>query len=201
MSIHFSTMTGKLKGIPAINTNTVTNEFCIKMNKADAICKSCYSMNMLSGSRKNCQPAFERNSALLSMAILDYAEIPTINAAFFRFHGHGELINYVHMVNFHRIALKNPHCNFALWTKRRDIIRQYKKYHETPDNLILIYSNPTVNVVRLNPPKGFDKVFNVVQKDQYQDEQNCTGQDCIDCLSCYKQGGTNVITEALKKRS
>jgi len=64
MSIHFSTMTGKLKGIPAINTNTVTNEFCIKMNETDAICKSCYSMNMLSGSRKNCQPAFERNSAI-----------------------------------------------------------------------------------------------------------------------------------------
>lgn len=201
MSIHFSKMTGKLKGIPAINTNTVTNEFCIKMNKSDAICKSCYSMNMLNGSRKNCQPAFERNSVLLSQVILEDSEIPIINAAFFRFHGHGELINTKHMINFHNIALKNPHCNFALWTKRRDIIRNYKKDYKVPDNLILIYSNPTVNVVRLTPPEGFDKVFNVVEKDQHQDIQNCTGQNCIDCLTCYKNNGESVITEAIKKRS
>ena len=36
--IKLSTMTGKLTGFKAINTNTVTNEFCQKMNKTDSIC-------------------------------------------------------------------------------------------------------------------------------------------------------------------
>jgi hypothetical protein len=31
--IKLSTMTGKLTGFKAINTNTVTNDFCQKMNK------------------------------------------------------------------------------------------------------------------------------------------------------------------------
>jgi hypothetical protein len=197
--MHISKMTGKLKDIPAINTNTVTNIFCNIMRTTDAICRECYSLNMLTGSRKNCQPAFQRNSELFSEPI-PYEDIPTINAAFFRFHGHGELINMAHMKNFHDIARKNPHCNFALWTKRRDIIRQYHLENIQPKNLILIYSNPKVGAIR-QPPQGFDKCFNVVGKDEFVENQNCTGQKCIDCLKCYKQGGDSIIVEAIKKRS
>ena len=29
--VHISTMSGKLKGIPSINTNTLTNKLCQKM--------------------------------------------------------------------------------------------------------------------------------------------------------------------------
>jgi hypothetical protein len=94
--IKLSTMTGKLTGFKAINTNTVTNEFCQKMNKTESICGSCYSMAMLQGSRKNCQPAWQNNSEILSQALLTARQLPVINERYFRFHGHGELINATH---------------------------------------------------------------------------------------------------------
>ena len=41
----------KLDSINSINTNTLTNEFCMAMNKADKgnICEVCYSVSMLKG--------------------------------------------------------------------------------------------------------------------------------------------------------
>ena len=63
----FSKMSGKLAGIQAINTNTATNPFCIKESKkkdSNRICGKCYSVSMLSSYRKNCQPAFQRNSEI-----------------------------------------------------------------------------------------------------------------------------------------
>ena len=55
-AVHISTMTGKLAGLHAINSNTLTNDFCSTMRKTESICKVCYSAAMLSGSRKNCAP-------------------------------------------------------------------------------------------------------------------------------------------------
>jgi hypothetical protein len=52
MDVHVSTMTGKLEGFRAINSNTRSNPFCFKMYenaRADVICRSCYSHEMLKG--------------------------------------------------------------------------------------------------------------------------------------------------------
>lgn len=197
-TVHVSTMTGKLAGLHAINSNTLTNTFCSTMRGTDAICKVCYSAAMLSGSRKNCAPAFERNSVLLSAALLPVERIPYINAAIFRFHGHGELINAVHLENFYRIAEKNPATTFSLWTKRRDLVRSGRA--KAPANFILIYSNPSLAKVMAKPPARFHKVFNNVPAD-YTGAANCTGQKCIDCQLCYTPGGESVIVEHVKKRS
>jgi hypothetical protein len=196
-AVHISTMTGKLAGLQAINSNTLSNDFCSTMRKTDSICKVCYSAAMLSGSRKNCAPAFERNSVLLSAALIPVDRMPYINAAIFRFHGHGELINSVHLENIYRIAERNPATTFTLWTKRRDLIRTGRA---RPDNFILIYSNPSLDKVMAKPPARFDKVFNNVKAD-YTGPANCTGQRCIDCQLCYTPGGETVIVEHVKKRS
>ena len=196
-SVHISTMTGKLAGIFAVNTNTLTNTFCSRMRGTTAICSVCYSAAMLQGSRKNCAPAFERNSVLLSAALIPAERLPVINAAIFRFHGHGELINPTHLENFYRIAEKNPATTFSLWTKRRDLIRSGRA---APANFILIYSNPSLSKLMTKPPARFDKVFNNVKVD-YAGPANCTGQRCIDCRICYTQGGENVVIEHVKKRS
>jgi hypothetical protein len=194
--VHVSTMTGKLQGIQAINTNTLTNAFCSTMRETDAICGACYSAAMLSGSRKNCVPAFEHNSALLSSRELQPAELPAINASIFRFHGHGELINALHLRNLYAIAEHNPSTIFALWTKRRDVIR---KGGARPDNVVLIYSNPSLDRVMQRPPAGFDRVFNNVRA-AYTGPANCTGQKCADCRACYQHGGETVIIEHAKVR-
>ena len=85
MSVHMSIMTGKLKDFRAINTNTVTNEFCIKMYKSKnkkIICTKCYSHDMLNSFRKNNQGVLQKNSDLLSKHYIDnhysYTHLDTI---------------------------------------------------------------------------------------------------------------------------
>jgi hypothetical protein len=193
-----SKMTGKLFGIGVINTDTTTNAFCIRQNaipeEKGNICSFCYSHAMLKTFRKSCIPAFQHNSKLMA-ELIDWDLLPMINQAYFRFNGHGELINFNHYQNIINIAIKNPHCNFALWTKRASIVRQFKG--ELPDNLILIFSNPTIGRV-IGVPRAFHKVFNNVDKGS-DIKQNCTGKRCMDCLLCYrKDSGANVIVEAVK---
>ena len=190
--IHISTMTGKLEGIPAINTDTTSNPFCKQMSKGTTVCGICYSDRMLKTYRKNCAAVFQRNDKALSEELLTDNQLPRINAAWLRIHAHGELINHTHWINLIRIAEANPQTTFAIWTKRT-IVRQGKK----PDNMILIFSNPILDTV-IEVPKGFHKVFNVVSKGS-KIPQNCTGQKCIDCLACYnKKSGTDVIVEQAK---
>ncbi len=201
--VHISKMTGKLDGFKAISTNTMTNEYCIKQNangKADNICTKCYSHTMLKSYRKNMQPALQRNSEALATKVLDIDLLPTILDAFFRFNAHGELINLTHLENLNRIAKKNPHCSFALWTKRNDLIAKYYATREKPDNLTLIYSNPRVGTIMRKPPKHFDRTFNNVLEHEHVEEQNCTGQKCKDCRLCYTIGNNvNTIVEMVKK--
>ena len=67
----WSTGSGKMLGIPSLNTDTTSNKFCQGMynSKQDIICNECYSMNMLTTFRKNCKPKFLNNSKYLSTKI------------------------------------------------------------------------------------------------------------------------------------
>jgi hypothetical protein len=94
--------------------------------------------------------------------------------------------------------LHNPHCSFALWTKRKDLIRKFYSKNEKPSNLILIYSNPKIDAVMHNVPEFFNRTFNNVSKKSAV-KQNCTGQKCKDCLLCYiPNNGVTQIVEAVK---
>ena len=199
--MRISNGSGKLQDIRSLNTNTLTNEFCISMYNSsadDIICRKCYSMSMLNGLRKNCAPSWQENSDILSGGLIPPHMLPTILDAFFRFSSHGELLNMTMLENFHNITLHNPHCSFALWTKRKNFIRKFYTEHEKPANLILIYSNPRIDAVMNQPPEFFDRTFNNVSKGS-DVAQNCTGQKCRDCLLCYKAGnGVTQIVEAVK---
>jgi hypothetical protein len=195
-------MTGKLDGFKAISSNTTTNPYCIKQNaSADLsnICTICYSHAMLNTYRKNMAPSLERNSQALSNSVLPIDQLPIVLDAFFRFNAHGELINEIHLINLVNIAIKNPSCNFALWTKQNGIIKKYFDNHNKPGNLILIYSNPKISTILSKPPKHFDKTFNNVLEQEYTEKQNCTGQQCKACLLCYKHNDINTIVEKVKK--
>lgn len=202
--LKISEMSGKLLGIPAINTNTLTNEFCLKMHsstKKDSICSKCYSFKMLESYRANCAPAWQKNSEILSRSIIPVDFLPVTNVHSFRFDGHGELINLTHYFNLIRIARKNKDTHFALWTKRKDLIKRAAESvdpnSERPKNLILVYSNPTIDRIRRSPPKYFDKVFN--NTSTLTSEDNCSGRTCLSCQQCYrKDSGINVIIEQVK---
>ena len=108
------------------------------------------------------------------------------------------MLNLTMLENFHNITLHNPHCSFALWTKRKGWIRKFYTEHAKPANLILIYSNPRIDSVMDTPPEFFDRTFNNVSPDS-DAPQNCTGQKCRDCLLCYTpNNGVTQIVEAVK---
>ena len=69
-----------------------------------------------------------------------------------------------------------------------------------PDNLILIYSNPRISNIMDTPPKYFDRTFNNVLEHEEVERQNCTGQQCKDCLLCYTpNNGVTTIVEKVKR--
>lgn len=201
--VHISVMTGKLDGLRAISTNTRTNPYCIKQNASGDptnICTKCYSHTMLSSYRKNMQPALQRNSDALSSRPLTQAELPRVVDSVFRFDAHGELINETHLLNLVAICEYNPATSFALWTKRNDIVSKYFRTRAKPANMTLIYSNPKISHIMAKPPKHFDRTFNNVLEHEYVERQNCTGQQCKDCLLCYTPGnGVTTIVEKVKK--
>ena len=202
MNIHISKMTGKLKGIKAINTNTLTNKFCIAKHnskKENSICNSCYSFAMLQTFRKKCTEKFEYNSNLLSTKLIPSENLPFINEQIFRFSAHGELINMLHLINLMNLVNKNKGCTFTLWTKKDNLVNSYLKGNKKPSNLILVYSNEIIDTIA-KLPKNFDKTFNNVSKDTKLFgwlKINCF-QNCIDCRLCYSHNKTEIIIEKVK---
>ena len=195
--LKWSVMSGKMSGIPALNTDTTTNKFCIAKSKDEnSICSKCYSWNMLKTFRKNAVPRFKMNSDIISERVLDFNELPRPKTNNVRFNGHGEIINTNHVQNIVNYALFYPKVTFTLWTKKRGLIQAFFNKHKKPVNLILIYSNEIVGSVYKSVPKHFDKVFNVVPHGNY--EINCKGK-CIDCMKCYSLNDTTEqIIEKIK---
>ena len=194
-------MSGKLKGIPALNTSPLNNKFCKAMSsKKDSICGNCYSINMLKTFRKMCDAPFQRYGEFLSKKVHPSEYLPKPpNALYVRFSAHGELINLNHTINLFKICGLSPNTTFTLWTKRTNVINKVIKKFGKPDNLILIYSNPLVGAIMKEPPEYFDRTFNNVPEDKHVELQNCTGQKCMDCMLCYTKGnGVTTIVEKVK---
>ena len=199
-----SKMSGKLKNVPAINTNTLTNNFCRNMCKKgndECICKQCYSHNMLKTFRRNCVPRFEENSKTLSKNQLTVDQIPKFKKNnIVRINAHGELINSAHAINILIIAKHRPNKTIVLYTKRLNLINDaiaivgYK-----PRNLIIVYSNPNIDKPIKQIPtnalfENVDKVFNVVTKGNI----NCGARNCNTCRKCYDLNKENILYEQLK---
>lgn len=208
-TITISEMTGKLIGVPAINTSPLDNPFCEKMSKTDSICAKCYSCRMVSGIRKHCREGWKDNGNILSTRLLSTAEIRALHLeskapfGIVRFSAHGELINYKHAYNLIKIAQLYPALTFGLWTKRLDILNEVRVEFEIekPNNLVVIYSNPFVDkdcyIIAIQAMYPFvDKVFNVVSNNS--DSVNCGARACATCKLCYSKKTTSVIIEKLR---
>ena len=195
----WSVGSGKMLGIPSLNTDTTSNEFCQCMynsNKDKLICRECYSMSMLNTFRKNCKPKFLNNSKFLSEKVHDAEYLPVCPSIVGRFHSHGELINTNHLYNLLNICNNQPRTTFTLWTKRKNIVSRVFNKHKKPDNMILVYSNPYIDKLDVELPKYFDKVFNNVSKDS--SVVNCS-KKCLECMMCYTLGNkTTQIIEVIK---
>ena len=83
----------------------------------------------------------------------------------------------------------NPHTQFALWTKRPELVT----LGIVPPNLILVYFQLMLNAPGVIP-KGFHKCFSVHTDDV---ELSC-GEKCFECLKCYKTNDEIYIRERLR---
>ena len=196
--VKVSKMTGKLKGLDAINTSPLDNDFCQAMAKnPDNICSKCYSIRMLNGFRKNCRPSWKGNGELLSSSGLTEKQLPNIKTELCRFSAHGEIINRTHALNLFEIARANPTVIFGFFTKRPLLVPT----DETPENVVMIFSSTKVNEMA-DLPVGFDKVFSVFTEDFAQKNNitiNCGAKSCDTCRRCYnKSNGITFVNEIIK---
>lgn len=195
--LKISKMSGKLKGLQALNTSPLQNDFCqVRHNAKIGICEKCYSINMCKTFRQNAEVTWKKNGDILSSLIIPDKLLPFINQAFFRFSAHGELINETHLINLINICNRNSHCTFALWTKREALFNRVIQEHGKPKNLIAIYSVTEIDTIIENVPENFDKAFCVKS---YNDININCGNRCMTCLKCYKlDDPTKIIIEKLK---
>lgn len=192
--LKISVMTGKLTGIRALNTNPLTNSFCIGMAKMkDTICAECYSARMLRTFRQSCVPNFDHNARELN-GWISAEDLPRFNDKVFRISGHGEMETMCQFDNVMRFINANPFTHFGWWTKRAAMAHEWMSRYPKPKNLTLIFSNPWVDT-DMPVPKGFDKVFNV-RRDKKRGI-NCKGK-CVDCMLCYTHNKTKQIREVIK---
>lgn len=200
--IHFNKyMTAKMQGITCLGTSNLCNPFCAaRKGNPDSVCAKCYADGLLN-CRKNVAKNMDDNSRILTEHLFHLNELPTINAAIFRFEPFGDLINTTQARNYIRLAKVNPHVTFALWTKNPGILAQAVKLEGKPSNLIVILSSHLIGV-KADPSRWdfVDKVFTVYRKDQIDSSEiNCGSRMCLTCRKCYTHGGDNDIREYLKK--
>lgn len=203
--IKVSMMSGKLAGMAAINSDPLSNQFCREQRKAqdpDCICTHCFSCRMLKTYRKGCRPSWRANGLLLSLVDFRDQDLPKLpkRVKFCRIHAHGELLNYRHLKNLLRICEVNPYVWFGFWSKREDLVARAHDEGLIPENVSMVYSNPTMDTIVEEPPKGFHKAFNVVRDPEHPGE-NCAGKKCRHCLRCYRRDAEDVIIEVLRGKA
>lgn len=204
--------TGKMEGMVSVSSATSCNAFCKKMAEnggENCICKYCYARRQFSF-QKTTRNKFEQATLDLTSRVLSFAELPVFEADVdvVRIEAFGELNNTVQAVNYINILRKNPHINFAWWTKRPNLIARAVKQMgiEFPDNCNVIYSNPYIDELpKIQKYSFINGYFTVWSSQQKALENgcniNCGSKKCKNCLNCYDyHDGIFFINELKKNR-
>jgi hypothetical protein len=193
----------KMSGFISINTSQKINPFCRAQCKNEgSVCGHCYAGDMET-TYTRLRLHLEKNYYRLSQPLTGIQlqeicrSIQESNRAYIRFNSLGELTGINNLMNYYRICEDLPDLHFGLWTKRPALIR---KTNRAPENLSIIWSNPSLDHPVEKVPAGFHGVFNVLSYEYASDNgiiPNCAGQ-CIRCLKCYRQD-PGIVNELLKK--
>ena len=202
--------TAKMAGMYSLSTACTLNKYCLERAKnKKSICSKCFAANMFKNpwykwTLKRC----EHNTRVLTTSILDTEVFPLVNAFAFRLESFGDIQNTTQVVNYFNFCRVNPRTTFALWTKNPFIIANaIRAGYAKPDNLIIIYSSPMIDIPvsleKLQKTFPFvDKVFTVWSNTdtaaKHNVKINCGARACMKCLKCYTKGGANEIAELLK---
>ena len=204
--LHITTHNGKMKGIESISTSCLLNPYCRNRQTWEgAVCQKCYSKKYLS-LRPSLREKLVTNTELLSEQLLEDSDFPLLNAYVFRLESFGDLVNETQLKNYIALCNKNPHVNFALWTKNLWICENVftNQMILKPNNLVIIYSSEFLNKaadIDRCIHWYVDHVFTVFTKEFVKDNDiyiNCGAAKCLACLLCYSKDTEFYINEILK---
>jgi hypothetical protein len=195
----------KMDGIQSISTSPLINKHCNKNRQVEgSVCQKCYS-HTYNKMRPSLREALKHNTRELTERVLDNAELPVINAGFFRLESFGDLNNLTQLENYCRLAEKNAHCQFSIWTKNADMIEvHFCDNRVKPKNLKIIYSSLILNEERnIDDMVAIDKVFTVFTREYIKENGikiNCGAKHCLTCQQCYgnKHNRTKYVREVKK---
>lgn len=199
----------KLDGMSSINTSPELNPTCEARRKAgvDHICAHCFSKRFF-GHRCNMAKPYEENYRYLNehdLTMEEAAAVP-ISTLYCRIESMGETGGIRHAVNYLKIIEAHPLTQFGWWTKNRHFLqRALEEFGHKPKNLSIVLSSAKIGRVyrldteeRLRTEFQADHLFTVYPKDTPDEQINCGGRRCIDCLRCYKKDTEFFISERLK---
>ena len=214
--IHVTTHTGKLAGIPSINTSVLDNPICARRAQdPESVCAKCYAARLLAY-RTTTNDALRRNSAALRARLLTDAEaqaVPVHAARFVRIESFGDVANVTQARNYIRIIRTHPAQHFGAWTKNPGVWWAAIQYEGgKPENMTLVYSSPKLNTPATLPARLdaiIDHIFTVYDRRTYDSMQAagelrsahaCAGIACItDCgCACYRKDSPRHIAERLR---
>lgn len=196
-------MTGKMNGMGSINTSCLVNSFCLAhRNTKGSICQGCFAFRQLKRYLSQ-DVVYQENMKTLSSGIIPMEELPFLNYGYFRIEAFGDIENLNQCINYLNLIKKNPHCNFAWWTKNPIILNLALKKldNKKPKNLQVILSSLYTNKPQANQFWFVDKVFTVYDKEFIKQNNiniNCGARNCLGCLKCYKKNSIKDIKEQLK---
>lgn len=210
--VHYTTQhTAKMAGVLSLSTDINTNAICQGRRKiAGSVCSVCFSARMWNnetGRYRNVNAAFVRNTEILCGRLLKDEEIPVIDPAVwpvFRFEAYADLQNVTQVLNYFKIARKNPGVKFALFTKNPGFISRAVVVAQVPANLQIVLSSMGLN----KPANGerfpfVSKVFTVYDNatiDRDGVQINCGARSCKGCQLCYKPNPDGVRVMQVRER-
>ena len=211
-NIHYTTNhTAKMEGLISLSTDINLNPICQGRRKIEgSICSLCFSAKMWddnNGQYRKGNKAFKTNTEILCNRLLDNSEIPYIDAEkypLFRFEAFADLQSVTQVLNYFKIARKNPKVRFALWTKNPGFISKALLLVDVPKNLQIVLSSMGLN----KPSNGnrfpfVNKVFTVYDNETIEKENisiNCGAKSCKGCQICYKPNPKGVDVMQVRER-
>jgi len=203
-AVWLSNHEGKMEGIQSLSTPCSINTRCKRNAEIEgSICSKCYAMQLLSY-RHSTEEHLIDNFQLLNDHILTAAEMPIINAAFFRIEAFGDVASVTQAANYIEIIRFNKWCNFAVFTKNPDLYKAAFKDHPKPSNMIFVVSSLFINKESA-AWKAFpevDIIFTCYEAEyaiEHNIKINCGSADCLGCRNCYTvQPGLRFVNEIVK---
>lgn len=195
--------TGKMTGMFSLSTSCKCNERCLRNAKVKgSICEKCFAMRQMEY-QASMQDPLAQNYQILTTEIIDWDDLPIINALYFRLESFGDVANVTQCINYMHLIQKNPHTFFAWWSKNMDIVNEMFKQtgYEKPENVNFIQSSLFVDKATRPAYWFVDKVFTVFDEETIKERDiniNCGAKSCLKCLLCYKKNDVVYVNEEKK---